>query len=75
MKDYLDFFGEPFKLNYKGKYSFKTSLSTYVLILFLILIILYSFINLYQMLCHKGLNIKYFQKLILIRNLKYNFNL
>ena len=44
MKDLVDLFGQPFQLNYNGKYLFKTSLSALLSVLFMITIaIIFSY--------------------------------
>ena len=55
MIEYLDFFGQPFRLNYKGKYLFKSSFSTGISIFLIIGISLFCFWNLYEMFQHQGI--------------------
>ena len=54
MKDLVDLFGQPFKLNYNGKYLFKTSLSALLSALLMITIAVYAFWNIYEMSTHSG---------------------
>ena len=61
MKEYLDFFGEPFKLNYNGKYLFKTNLSTAFSVLTLLTSGFWGVWNLYLMFTHNGLVINSYQ--------------
>ena len=49
MKDLFDLFGEPFKLNYNGKYLFKTSLSAIISIFFIITTTLCAIWNIYRL--------------------------
>ena len=64
MKDLVDLFGQPFQLNYNGKYLFKTSLSALLSVLFMITIALYAFWNIYDMSTHSGLNMNNYQTII-----------
>ena len=57
----LDFFGEPFKLNYNGDYLFKTKFSAAVSVLTLILTSFYGIWNIILMLQHNGLIINSYQ--------------
>ena len=61
MKEYLDFFGEPFKLNYNGKYLFKSNLSTAFSVLTLLISAFWGVWNLYLMFTHNGLVINSYQ--------------
>ena len=73
MKDFIDLFGEPFKLNYDGKYLFKTCFSSFMSILFIIVALFYFFFNLYRMFQHYGLIINSFQT-TMDPNELYTFN-
>ena len=64
MIEYLDFFGQPFRLNYKGKYLFKSSFSTGISIFLIIGISLFCFWNLYEMFQHQGIIINSYQTLL-----------
>ena len=57
----LDFFGEPFKLNYNGDYLFKTKFSAAISVLVLILTAFYGIWNIILMLQHNGLIINSYQ--------------
>ena len=73
MKDLVDLFGQPFKLNYNGKYLFKTSLSALLSALLMITIAVYAFWNIYDMSTHSGLNMNNYQTM-LSKNEVYAFN-
>ena len=61
MKDLIDLFGQPFKLNYNGKYLFKTSFSAFISALFMISIVLYAFWNIYKMTQNQDLKMNNYQ--------------
>ena len=64
MKDFVDLFGEPFKLNYNGKYLYKTTMSAIISLLFISSIALYAFWNLYQLNQNTGLNMNNYQTIM-----------
>ena len=49
MKDFVDLFREPFKLNYNGKYLFKTTFKGITSNILIITVALYAFWNIYTM--------------------------
>ena len=64
MIDFLDLFGEPFKLNYNGKYLFKTNFSAIISLLLIIAVFLYTLWNVYILYQHSDLNMNNYQRIM-----------
>ena len=74
MKDLIDLFGQPFKLNYNGKYLFKTSFSAFISALFMISIVLYAFWNIYRMTQYRDLKMNNYQTVMSENDTLYQLN-
>ena len=74
MKDLIDLFGQPFKLNYNGKYLFKTSFSAFISALFMISIVLYAFWNIYRMTQYSDLKMNNYQTVMSENDSLYQLN-
>ena len=74
MKDFVDLFGQPFKLNYDGNYLFKTCFSAYSSILFMIAIALYGIFNIYTMLQNTDMMLNNYQTIMSDNEELYSLN-